>query len=95
MMVFVEVNLHQLPEQILKQFVVSISPDFQFFLDHLNNHLDLSSKICPKISNNMKFEISARSVPFNIRFLSDLYENGNEQKVTNNGFRLVYTMKSC
>ena len=38
---------------------------------------------------------AAKSVPFNIRFLSDLYETDKEKGKYPNGFRLSYTMKSC
>ena len=38
---------------------------------------------------------AAKSVPFNIRFLSDLYESDAEETKYPNGFRLSYTMKSC
>ena len=41
------------------------------------------------------FYISAKSVPFNIRFLSDLHESDEEDEVVQNGFRLSYTLKSC
>merc|ERR1711971_183224 len=39
--------------------------------------------------------VCSKSVPFNIRFLSDLYETDAEKAVNLNGFRLSYTMKSC
>ena len=41
---------------------------------------------------------SAYKVPFNIRFISDLYETvsgTNEAAKTPNGFRLAYILKSC
>ena len=37
----------------------------------------------------------AKKVPFNIRFLSDLYETDKEKAVTPNGFKLAYILKGC
>ena len=48
-----------------------------------------------KNENKLRFFFAAKSVPFNIRFLSDLYETDAEKAVNLNGFRLSYTMKSC
>ena len=39
--------------------------------------------------------ICSKSTPFNIRFLSDLYETITEMGVTPNGFRLAYTLMGC
>merc|ERR1711971_124357 len=39
--------------------------------------------------------VCSRSVPFNIRFLSDLYESDTEKAVNQNGFRLSYTLMGC
>merc|ERR1711976_50925 len=39
--------------------------------------------------------VCSMSVPFNIRFLSDLYETDAEDEVLQNGFRLSYTLRSC
>lgn len=39
--------------------------------------------------------VCSKSVPFNIRFLSDLYETDAEKALNQNGFRLSYTLKSC
>ena len=44
---------------------------------------------------NLSWFFSAKSVPFNIRFLSDLYEGNTEMAKTQNGFRLSYTMMAC
>ena len=46
-------------------------------------------------NNKYLFLISAKSVPFHIRFLSDLYEVIAEAGVTPNGFRLAYTLMGC
>jgi len=39
--------------------------------------------------------VCSKSVPFNIRFLSDLYESDAEDAKLPNGFRLAYILKSC
>ena len=39
--------------------------------------------------------VPAKKVPFNIRFLSDLYESDKEVPKTPNGFRLAYILKGC
>ena len=39
--------------------------------------------------------VCSRSVPFHIRFLSDLYETNDEMGATPNGFRLAYILKGC
>ena len=39
--------------------------------------------------------VCSKSVPFNIRFLSDLFETITEMAKTPNGFRLAYTLKGC
>ena len=41
------------------------------------------------------FLFAAKSTPFNIRFLSDLYETIIEMGKTPNGFRLAYTLMEC
>ena len=46
-------------------------------------------------SNVNKKTICSKSVPFNIRFLSDLYESNTEQVKTPNGFRLAYVLMGC
>ena len=43
----------------------------------------------------MSIFVSAKKVPFNIRFLSDLYESDKEVPKTPNGFRLAYILKGC
>ena len=48
--------------------------------------------------NIYSLSFSAYKVPFNIRFISDLYETvsgTNEAGKTPNGFRLAYILKSC
>ena len=39
--------------------------------------------------------VCSKSTPFNIRFLSDLYETITEMGKTPNGFRLAYTLRNC
>ena len=52
--------------------------------------------ISKNISNNLIIAIVlAKKVPFNIRFLSDLYESDKEVPKTPNGFRLAYILKGC
>ena len=42
------------------------------------------------------FHFLAKKTPFNIRFVSDHWEwSGTEAPKTPNGFKLIYTLKSC
>jgi hypothetical protein len=39
---------------------------------------------------------AAKKTPFNLRFVSDHWEwSGTEAPKTPNGFKLIYTLKSC